>query len=229
MKYIANLRIIFHNTKNITFFTNLNRMEHIRKKIKDLIDNGDFSVKELSVKINKSPRTIYNYIEGKTIIDVETLVGIARIYKKSVSYFFGEENMECLSYKKGYYLLRKYRDLIGLSNETYHHQHIFEFFTQQLIDDEKFKVLQDFKMYESPLWEGFYKELYSIYEVQELFIKGYYTEKTDGDTLDFQRWLQYESKIKIKGKKDAHYKYLPSLTTIKILKGYEEYFSKQEM
>ena len=199
------------------------------QKIKELVQKNKFTYEQFAEKINKSKPTIVNYFNRRSSIDIDTIEVIANVLEVTVSYFFEEENTECLSYKKGYYLLRKYRDLIGLSNEIYHYQHIFEFFTQQLIDDEKFKVLQDFKMYESPLWEDFYKELYSIYEVQELFIKGYYTEKKDGDTLDYQRWLKYEKKIKVKGKKDAHYKHLPSLTTIKIRKGYEKHFSKQEM
>ena len=66
-------------------------MGDIGLKIKKLLQEKNISINDLSKKIDKSTRSLYNYIENKTIIDVETLQKTADVFEVSIGYFFNEE------------------------------------------------------------------------------------------------------------------------------------------
>jgi len=202
-------------------------MKTISLKIKKLSDDKNIPIKELAGAIGKSPRSIYNYIDQKTVIDIETLKKIASFFEVSVSYFFNEQGADCERYKKGYSILRKYRYIT--TKDVVHYQQVFDYFRDLIIEREGFEDLLNYTLKGEKLWDKFYLELYNIYEVQELFIKSYFTEKTDGKLPEYKRWEKYESKIKVKSHEDALYPLLDPLKTISIRKGYEKYFSTHVM
>lgn len=60
-------------------------------KIKELLTEKKITQKEFSKKIDKNVHTVSNYFTGKTKIDVETLIKIAKVLNVSVNYFFDNE------------------------------------------------------------------------------------------------------------------------------------------
>jgi transcriptional regulator with XRE-family HTH domain len=64
-------------------------MDYIQK-IKQLLSIKNIEQKELAKLIDKSPNTVNNYLQRKTIIDVETLLKIAEVLEVDIREFFGE-------------------------------------------------------------------------------------------------------------------------------------------
>ena len=60
------------------------------KKIKLARVEQDLTQSQLAKKINAKQKSISRYETGATIPSVETLVKIAKVLKKSVGYFLGE-------------------------------------------------------------------------------------------------------------------------------------------
>lgn len=72
-------------------FQHIYYMNDIALKIKALITEKKITNIELSKNIGKSTKSLYNYLENKTVIDVETLQKIADVFEVSIGYFFNEE------------------------------------------------------------------------------------------------------------------------------------------
>ncbi len=201
----------------------------IGKRIDELRKEKRITKAEIVEKSKLSRGGLDNIINEKTSPTIDTLEKIAKTLDVSVGYFIGGESEDCIKYEKGYLILKKYWKLKDIKSEVHSHQDIYEYFYSLLLEKEKYLELQNFKLDNSSLWDVFFIELFNIYEVQELFIKGYYTKETDFDTPEYPKWLKYEYKISVKSLDDAIYKQLPRLIIINIRKGYEKYFSKQIM
>jgi len=66
------------------------------QKIKDLINEKRWSNTDFSKKIGVSNKTLYNYLENKSVIDVEVLQKIADVLEVPVTYFYeNESNNKC--------------------------------------------------------------------------------------------------------------------------------------
>ena len=64
-------------------------MDSIALRIKTLSKRKNISIPELAKRVGKTKNTFYNYINGKTVIDVETLQKIANVLEVDVREFFG--------------------------------------------------------------------------------------------------------------------------------------------
>jgi len=60
------------------------------KKIKLLLETKKWSYKDLAKKVAVAEKTIYNYLTGRSKIDVYTIERIAQVLGVPVSYFFDE-------------------------------------------------------------------------------------------------------------------------------------------
>jgi len=67
-------------------------MSNIILKIKALLDKKNITIQDFAIKIDKTKQTVYNYFNGKTAIDVETLQKISEVLEVPITYFFGVEN-----------------------------------------------------------------------------------------------------------------------------------------
>lgn len=200
------------------------------QKIKDLVKSKNLIYEDFAKKIGKSKPTVVNYFNRKSKIDIDTIEKIAEVLEVPVSYFFeggaGMDNKDCLKYKKGYALYRKYHEFI--SETLHHYQHVFKYFYKKEILKPEYSGLRNIDKYDESLVDVLYQKVFDIYEVQELFIKSYYTKETDGSLIEYQKWeeLEKKGKIKVRFKKDAFFPHLRKLSIIKIRDGYEEYFKK---
>jgi len=80
--------------------------------IKDLISEKKISLNDFSEKIGKTYNTVYNYFNGKTTIDVETLQKIADVLGVPIIYFFGVETRNCQEVIKENENLKKEKRLL---------------------------------------------------------------------------------------------------------------------
>jgi len=67
-------------------------MSDIILKIKALLDKKNITIQDFAIKIDKTKQTVYNYFNGKTAIDVETLQKISEVLEVPITYFFGLQN-----------------------------------------------------------------------------------------------------------------------------------------
>jgi transcriptional regulator with XRE-family HTH domain len=61
------------------------------QKINELLSKNNWTQNDLAEKINKSRTTINNYLTGKTIIDIETFIDIAKAFSLPIGYFLNED------------------------------------------------------------------------------------------------------------------------------------------
>ena len=66
----------------------------IGKKINELMDKNNLSLRKLSEEIGVTHPTLKSYIDGEKTIDSEKLLKVAKLFNKPFDYFFKEENQE---------------------------------------------------------------------------------------------------------------------------------------
>jgi len=203
----------------------------ISLKIRQLIKEKNTTQKELADKIGFSVPA-FNTALKRNDLKISTLRQIAEVFGVSICKFF-DCNSTDLHIKKTYYTLRKYRTITEIGDSEMY-QGVFDFLSRLEIRKPLYDKIRLFpdgitEAEISDLFDKFYKSLFDIYEVQELFIKGYITEESDKGTPAWETFLRYEKNMTVKPYSEAIFKNLIPLSIIKIRDGYEHYFSEQIM
>lgn len=92
-------------------------MDSLVLKIRELCKQKNITFPALAKKIGKSQGTFYNYINEKTIIDVETLEKIAEVLEVDIREFFGGVQIESNADSKEIEYLKRENENLRKNND----------------------------------------------------------------------------------------------------------------